>query len=70
MARKSAIVRNLNAAQHEFSAAAKPMRVKTVPDANFRCHLWLMWYRGIITRRRRTINKDQSDDDLCALRLL
>jgi hypothetical protein len=46
------------------------MRVKTVPDANFRCHLWLMWYRGIITRRRRTINKDQSDDDLCALRLL
>jgi hypothetical protein len=42
MARKSAVVRNLNAAQDEFSAAAKPMRVKTVPDANFRCHLWLI----------------------------
>jgi hypothetical protein len=39
MARKSAVVRNLNAAQHEFSPAAKPMRVKPVPDANFRRHL-------------------------------
>ena len=39
MARKSAIVRNLNAAQHEFSSAAKSMRVKTVPNTDFRCHL-------------------------------
>jgi hypothetical protein len=39
MARKSAVVRNLNAAQHEFSPAAKPMRVKPVPDTNFRRHL-------------------------------
>jgi hypothetical protein len=38
MAGESAVVRNLNATQHQFSPATKPMRVKTVPDANFRGH--------------------------------
>jgi hypothetical protein len=38
MAGKPFVMGNLDTAQYKLSPAAKPMRVKTMPDANFLCH--------------------------------
>jgi len=62
MADQPLVVGNLDTAQYKFSPAAKPMCVKTMPDANFLCHDLQnrSCQFGIITRTRETINNRTS----------
>jgi hypothetical protein len=55
MTEESTSMRNLDTAQYQFSAAAKPMHVKAMTDAKFFCHR--QYLVGIITRSPSTINQ-------------